>query len=390
MIEFCPLSPAVLTRFDRCAELLSDYLVKNHKVFDLNIGLYWLDNVVSFSEKVTSAYRRTIYLLAENKEGKLTKWKVYYKKKITYPKEELFLSILKKYESYLTNHSYSAKTIKSKLRYARFILLYFENQGFCSMEEVTHQIVSDYFATDHFSNRKPAGVGYEANQVKLFLQYLEDENITMGKKLDCAVPRYRVQQEKIITTISDFGKEQILSDYPHLLTNKRFKAMSLLALHLGFRSIDIRNLKFNDINWEASIINVSQQKTGVTIKSKIDVETQNALIDYILNERRKCNCDNVFVTAVGPVKKLDSNSTSTWLRNNCDDIKKHVPRQGLHIMRRTFASKLLNVGTELPVISTALGHKDKKQIQHYLSVDEKRMKECALDLTVIPYKGRLF
>jgi len=36
----------------------------------------------------------------------------------------------------------------------------------------------------------------------------------------------------------------------------------------------------------------------------LDNETQNAIIDYVLNERRDCNTDYIFVTAVGATQKI--------------------------------------------------------------------------------------
>lgn len=45
-----------------------------------------------------------------------------------------------------------------------------------------------------------------------------------------------------------------MEDEPDSLVNKRDKAVCLLALHIGLRSCDIRNLKFGDIDWEKGIL----------------------------------------------------------------------------------------------------------------------------------------
>ena len=62
----------------------------------------------------------------------------------------------------------------------------------------------------------------------------------------------------------------------------------------------------------------------------------------------------------------------------------NLPHDGLHIYRRTFASRLLQSGTPLPLISEMLGHIDKNSVRVYLSTDEAKMKRCALDISLIP------
>ena len=43
------------------------------------------------------------------------------------------------------------------------------------------------------------------------------------------------------------------------------------------------------------------KRQGVDLEIPIDSATQNAIIDYILNERRDCEQEYIFVTSVGPV-----------------------------------------------------------------------------------------
>lgn len=75
---------------------------------------------------------------------------------------------------------------------------------------------------------------------------------------------------------------------------------------------------------------------------------------------------------------------------NCDDVEKHLPHDGLHILRRTFASRLLENGVPLPVISAALGHIGQESSKPYLSTDEKVMRKCALGLDGIPCRREEF
>jgi integrase/recombinase XerD len=60
----------------------------------------------------------------------------------------------------------------------------------------------------------------------------------------------------------------------------------------------------------------------------------------------------------------------------------HLPtlkkRRGMHSLRHTMASHLLEKDTPLAVISDILGHMDTDSTAVYLKVDMKKLKECAL------------
>lgn len=390
--EFGTTSKRVMEDFDRCVRLLAEHLKINSLEFTLETGFAWLhqykfneNNCTRYNDKLKRAFRRVILLLWDNKEGQLNQWKFYSSNIQALPKAKKFVKILNDYKVYLKKSDYADNSVVLRFTCAKGLLIFLEDNQIYTFDKVTNQLIADYFASAHFTNRKPSGVQAEAIRVKLFLEYLEDENIVNNKLLHYAVPRFRLQETKIIPTITPLAEEQILSDHPKLPSNKREKALCLLALHLGLRTCDIYNLKFDDIDWNTGTLYIKQQKTGVTIKMKIDNETQNAIIDYILNERRTSDCDYIFVTSKGPITKLHNGDKNIYRRTNRIDIKKNIPHQGLHIMRRTFASKLLRIGTPLPVISSALGHLDKEEVHSYLSTDEMKMKQCALDLTLIPF-----
>ncbi len=63
----------------------------------------------------------------------------------------------------------------------------------------------------------------------------------------------------------------------------------------------------------------------------------------------------------------------------------HLPllphrKRGMHSLRHTLASTLLEHNTPLAVISDILGHSDTDTTAAYLKVDVNRLRECALNL----------
>lgn len=61
----------------------------------------------------------------------------------------------------------------------------------------------------------------------------------------------------------------------------------------------------------------------------------------------------------------------------------HLPtlkkRRGMHSLRHTAASRMLEHGTPLVVISDILGHMDTDSTAVYLKVDVKKLKDCCLN-----------
>ena len=66
---------------------------------------------------------------------------------------------------------------------------------------------------------------------------------------------------------------------------KRLYAIFMLASRLGLRSSDIRNIKFEDIDWDKNCITLIQQKTKRKIELPLIADVSNAIVDYLKNER---------------------------------------------------------------------------------------------------------
>ena len=54
-------------------------------------------------------------------------------------------------------------------------------------------------------------------------------------------------------------------------------------------------------------------------------------------------------------------------------------KHGLHSLRSTLASVMLENGTPLPVISEALGHQNINTTSIYLKIDMKGLRNCIID-----------
>jgi len=384
-------SEVVLKRHEKITEMLVEYLKKLDTPFERDICLQWVDGMehdpapaMSSSYVEWIAYRRFVNLLAEQEAGTLTSWKHYESRKLEMPESEDFFKIIPAYRAFLTESEHREQTVSKYTSSARLFLIYLENQGVTRVSDIQNADVAGYFVSPRFENRRPRSIQTEASELKKFILFLAEYGYNCCETLRYAIPKYRVHVEKIITTLTPAMVSDIMEDEQNSLVDKRDKAVCLLALHVGLRSGDIRNLKFGDVDWETGVVSVKQGKTGANLRLPVDNETQNAIIDYVLNERRDCNSEYIFITAVGATQKIARRHFKIKYRAS----REKIPHDGLHIFRRTFASRLLQSGTPLEMISEMLGHIDKSSVQCYLSTDEAKMKRCALNLSLIPYGRR--
>ena len=370
IIRLGTTSHAVLDRYKRFTEMLVEHLKTLDQPFELTHCLEWVNSLEHDPASMLSAsyvdwiaLHRFIHLLTEQQAGTLTEWRHYLTSTLEQPKTAEFRDILTAFQAIMTTEGKNATTIKRYGSNARMLLLYLESAGIVKFSDVQNQNILDYLKTDRFKNRNPKGLQTELCVLKKFLRFAADAGYTDCETLPYALPKIRQSRNKIVTTIDEKIEADLLEDEPDSLVNKRDQAILLLALHTGLRGCDIRALKFSDIDWEKETIHIRQKKTGVDLEIPIDSATQNAIIDYILNERRDCEQEYIFITSVGPTQKLARRHYRMKYRTQGTESYERLPHDGIHIYRRTFASRLLQAGTPLPIISEMLGHIDQNSVR---------------------------
>ena len=175
-----------------------------------------------------------------------------------------------------------------------------------------------------------------------------------------------------------------------LLSNQlsfRDKAIILLAMRTGLRSVDILSIKFTDIDWINDTMTITQSKTAVTFKLPLTADVGNALSKYVLDERPTTDTPFVFVRSLAPFTPLSGHSACYAVVRRAfhrAGIRIGAERKGIHLLRHSTASRMLSKGVPVTTISALLGHADKASTETYLATNRERMRSCALDLARIP------
>jgi site-specific recombinase XerD len=265
-------------------------------------------------------------------------------------------------------------------------LLFLQSKNITNVALITPEIVKEYHKqTEH---RTAEGKNAYILRIKGFVRFLAMKKL-VPETLEFAFTTEKARRVSIVTTLS---KEQVdairfFSEESSSPSQLRSAAMAILALRMGFRSIDICNLCLSDISWESKIISIIQQKTGVPLTLPFPIEVGNLLTRYILEGRPKCDEPNVFITLKHPYTKLRSRRCCYTSSLAILGRKKTVTDvRGLHVVRKTFASNLLAAGNHVSTISFTLGHTSESTVDEYLATDDKRMRQCSIGLNGIEIK----
>ena len=169
---------------------------------------------------------------------------------------------------------------------------------------------------------------------------------------------------------------------------KRDYAMMLLSYNTGPRGVDIANLRFKDIDWSNNEIRLIQQKTDVPIALPFDNDAGNAITDYILNGRAKCDCSNIFLRTMKPYLPLRSHSLWTVFSKYSLPVlgETYTGKHGPHAFRRSIGARMLEVGVPYEIMSDVLGHSSPFALYQYTSVSVQNLRQCAMSFDGIQVK----
>jgi len=293
-----------------------------------------------------------------------------------------FIEINARFKQHCIGKCYSNVTIDHYVKQAARFLDYAVSQGIESCQEITLTLINDYIKT-------LAGYTYKTVEQILcslraffrFLRLSEEIDVDFASKLPMVQAR---KQTRIPSAwLAEDLKKLIGSIDRGNPMGKRDYAIILLACRLGLRCTDIKNLTIDNFHWEDKKPIFVQSKTRTTLSLPLTAEVGWSVIDYLKYGRPNVESRCIFVRHLAPFLPFSEGDHLNQI------IAKYIrlahlsilrKKTGMHSLRHTLASLLLESDTPLPVISDILGHIDTESTAVYLKIDIKRLKECPLDL----------
>ena len=241
----------------------------------------------------------------------------------------------------------SKKTIKSYLYYVSKFLKY-------SREKGLNEDVVKNFIQQEIRKNSPSTVSSEISAVKFFFEKVLNQKLIL-------------QHPKRNKTLPNILAIEDIKSLIDVTSNIKHKLIIKLLYGCGFRVSEIINLKKKDVDFEESLIKIKLAKGRKDRFVKIPSSIQEELLNY----SKTINLEYLFPSNRGG--KLTTATIQAILKNAAKKagIKKRVYP---HLLRHSFATHLLEQGTDLRIIQKLLGHSDIKTTQIYTQISQASIK----------------
>jgi integrase/recombinase XerD len=188
---------------------------------------------------------------------------------------------------------------------------------------------------------------------------------------DLEVPKPKVRR-KLPRVLSQEDIARVLN----ATTNLKHRAILATLYGAGLRRAEVRTLKVSDIDSKRMVIHIREGKGRVPRQVTLSPKLLELLSVYWRWRKPK---DWLFPSARYPERPIDLSG----IFGICEDAAKKVgleKRLAPHVLRHSYATHLLEAGTDLRVIQLLLGHADLETTARYLHVSKKMLSATASPL----------
>jgi len=265
--------------------------------------------------------------------------------------------LISKYEHQLTLKNYSGRTLKAYVNGLNIFLEYVQMNG---IHKVSSQQLSEFF----YHCKKELGYGYSMmKQLLASVRFLYHE--VLNEEVDFNFHIKMKKPSQIPAVLSTREVEVLLKSF----SNLKHKAIFTLMYSAGSRVGELLSLKIKDIDSDRMQIRISQGKGQKDRYSILSEKVLPLLRDYVKEYQTK---EYLFEGQNGG--PYSASSIQALMRKHkliCKITKKATP----HTLRHSFATHLLDNGTDIRFIQELLGHKHISTTQIYTHVSSRRLKD---------------
>jgi site-specific recombinase XerD len=291
--------------------------------------------------------------------------------------------VLRDYEQYGKDRlQLRPSTLRTRTRELTIFLDFLNTRKARNLGQIQALDLSEFLSSR--GHLKPNTVSRLVSDVRSFLRFLTMRGI-LQKDLSAELPTIRVPRDASIPSVWDH--ELIIKLLGAIdrssAKGKRDYAILLLACRLGLRAGDIRTLKLDHLHWEDSRIEITQSKTTTSLSLPLSEEVGEALIDYLRSGRPKTAHREVFLKLSPPFDPFrEANNLYhivTYWRRLAGITFRTPQKRGIHSLRHSLATRLLEQGTPFPTIADILGHTSLESTRIYAKANVEALRSVALD-----------
>jgi integrase len=291
---------------------------------------------------------------------------------------------LEHYEAFCRHHlHHHAATLVTKRHVLTGFPAFLGAQGVTSPGELQPALLTAFIA-ERARHVRSRSLATEVGGVRSFLRYLCMRGL-VAAELVAQARALRFSKEHRLPAVWPPEAVEALLGAVDRSSNvgKRDYAILLLAARLGLRACDIRGLKLDNIRWAEARLSLTQSKTGRSLSLPLSEELGQALIDYLRDARPQSPHRAVFLKVRAPFEPFAPTNplygviTAALRRANLS-LPQGMPR-GLHSLRHTLATALVQTGQPLESVAAILGHSSIESTRIYTHLDVDALRSVALD-----------
>lgn len=308
-------------------------------IFNSFRGISWVNCNYFFSNKVTNIY---------NDKVDLSKFKL--------PRENSnYKSCPKEYIEKLELKRYAENTTKVYISSFEKFINYYHDSELISLNE---NDIRNYLKKLIKDNKSNSYINQAINAIKFYYE------VVLGMPNSFyAIERPR-KQKKLPEVLA---KKDVLSIIKNT-NNIKHRCIVSLLYSAGLRRSELLNLKLKDIDSKRMVIKISQTKGN---KDRFSILNKSVLLD--LRDYHKLYKPTKYLfEGLTPGTKYSESSVLNIVKNTAIKagiLKKVTP----HILRHSFATHLLENGTDLRLIQMLLGLSSTKTTEIYTHVTTKNL-----------------
>lgn len=270
-----------------------------------------------------------------------------------FEKNEKFISVPDEFLAYMQLHHYSMNTFDT---YHNMVLRFLNWDDTTTLEQINDFEVEeiDRYHETWMQQLNPSDsvINQSINAIKLYYKTVEDREMNL-KEI------HRPKRKKMLPTIYSLDEVQRII---HSIDNLKHRTMILLIYSAGLRLNEMINLKVEDVLEDRRMIYI---KGGKGRKDRYTILSNTAL--EMLHQYKEVYHPERFLFEGqygGPYSPTSVRRVLAQAK-----VKAGVTKQGaVHTLRHSFATHLLENGTDLRYIQELLGHQSPKTTEIYTHV----------------------
>ena len=216
-------------------------------------------------------------------------------------------------------------------------------------------------------------------------------NIKISVFMDELELSKRIFKKKDIDDFDNIFTDQEIDNLVKYLCNKKTlnDFAILIGIYTGMRVGEIVALKHEDIFDDYIYVRRTQIKyiddngryvSEIRNNPKTDAGVRKVAISNklrpILNDLRKVSFENEYLFYVPNQKKVKTiHSVDSYLYRACEQIG--IPKRSMHVLRKTFATRLINARVDEAVIINQMGHAEIETTKQYYYYNNKSISQIA-------------